>query len=545
MSSDNARRVWDRMQFRMAASLMGVMAVLLVVYSLIDGMTVKKMGEDLVALAILGVTTWLIVGRLAAPVRNMAGMGNKIAGEDLRQLTNEMRRTAKGDLTGTLNFSAQPYNYSSSDEVGVLAGALNGMVDELGECGVAFEAMTGDLRALIHQVMNSSKGVKSASQGLDSTASAATLAANNISDAIEEVAQRSAEERSQLEESATAVRQLTASVNAVTSGMSEMTMSIRQVASNAEAVARASELADQAARNGGLRVSQTIGRMNTFKTSFARSTQQIQDLGKHSNEIGSVVATINDIAEQTNLLALNAAIEAARAGEHGKSFGVVAAEVRKLAERSSRATKEIESLILRVQSGISEAVAVMEQGSKDVDEGALEATNAESALDEIIDAVRATNNQIQDISEAAEEMTVQSEITMETMQQADRQAATVAETMSNISNISRANAETSENVVTLARDMLVRIDSMAQAVRSLTAMAEGLDEETSQFIVRREEAKLVEKPRSALRREVVVAPQPVYRNGNRALEAAAKPAYVPPSVPGDDLSKLLERLKTR
>ncbi len=547
MSSDNARRVWDRMQFRMAANLMGVMAVLLLVYSLIDGMTVQKMGEDLVALAFLGVTTWLIVGRLAEPVRTMAGMGRKIAGEDLRQLTNEMRRTAKGDLTGTLNFTAEPYNYSSSDEVGVLAGALNGMVDELGECGVAFDAMTSDLRGLIHQVMNSSKGVKSASQGLDSTASAATLAANNISDAIEEVAQRSAEERSQLEESATAVRQLTASVNAVTSGMSEMTMSIRQVASNAEAVARASELADQAARNGGLRVSQTIGRMNTFKTSFARSTQQIQDLGKHSNEIGSVVATINDIAEQTNLLALNAAIEAARAGEHGKSFGVVAAEVRKLAERSSRATKEIESLILRVQSGISEAVAVMEQGSKDVDEGALEATNAESALDEIIDAVRATNNQIQDISEAAEEMTVQSEITMETMQQADRQAATVAETMSNISNISRANAETSENVVTLARDMLVRIDSMAQAVKSLTGMAEGLDQETSQFIVRREEVKPVEKPRPAPRREVVGAAKAalVSRNGNGASEADIKPVYVPPALPGDDLTKLLERLKTR
>ncbi|MDE3075624.1 MAG: methyl-accepting chemotaxis protein [Chloroflexota bacterium] len=547
MASNAGRRLLERMQFRMAANLMAVMAALLVVYSLIDGISPKRVGEDLVSLAILGVTTWFIVGRVADPVRRMSIMGRQIGEADLRQLGREMRRTAKGDFTGKLTFTAEPYRYSSPDEVGALARALNGMVDELCECGQSFDLMCTDLRALINQVVASTKTVRSASQALNSSAAEASQAVGNIAAATEEVAQRSAQERSQLEESANAVRQLTGSVNAVTSGMTEMTVSIRQVANNAEAVAQASSLANQAARNGGLRVSQTIGRMNTFKASFARSMQQIQDLGKHSNEIGSVVATINDIAEQTNLLALNAAIEAARAGEHGKSFGVVAAEVRKLAERSSRATKEIESLILRVQSGISEAVAVMEQGSKDVDEGALEATDAEAALDEIIEAVRATNNQIQDISEAAEEMTAQSELTTETIQQADRQAALVAGAMSNISTISAANAATSESVVGLARDMLVRIDGMAQAVKSLTSLAEGLDRETSQFVVEPAAAGLAfgEAPgEEALSGGGNGHQGNGHRNGKSGTRGPETDGYLAPVVPRDDLSALLERLKS-
>jgi methyl-accepting chemotaxis protein len=254
---------------------------------------------------------------------------------------------------------------------------------------------------------------------------------------------------------------------------------------NAEAVEHASALADRAARDGGKRVTQTIGRMNTFKDAFARATTSIRDLGRHSHEIGSVVATINDIAEQTNLLALNAAIEASRAGEQGKSFGVVAAEVRKLAERSSKATKEIETLILRVQSGISDAVAVMEQGSAEVDQGAQEAVNADNALDDIVKAVRATNNQIQGISQAAEEMTAQGETTVEAMRRVEKQASLVTDTVSTISVLAEANSETNQAVAEMAREMRSRIDAITGSVRAMANVVEGLDEKMSQFVVDR------------------------------------------------------------
>src|SRR6476661_2395676 len=121
--------------------------------------------------------------------------------------------------------------------------------------------------------------------------------------------------------------------------------------------------------------------MHEIRTVVSTAAGRVEELGALGEKIGTVVETIDDIAEQTNLLALNAAIEAARAGEHGKGFAVVADEVRKLAERSSRETKQIAQLIAQVQAGTQDAVSAMEAGSVRVEHGSQMATQAGQTLD--------------------------------------------------------------------------------------------------------------------------------------------------------------------
>jgi methyl-accepting chemotaxis protein len=135
------------------------------------------------------------------------------------------------------------------------------------------------------------------------------------------------------------------------------------------------------------------------------SSQTVESLGVRSDQIGAIIGTIEDIADQTNLLALNAAIEAARAGEQGRGFAVVADEVRALAERTTRATREIDGMIKAIQSETREAVIAMEQGVEQVASGTGEAEKSGQALQEILQQINDVSMQINQVATAAEEQT--------------------------------------------------------------------------------------------------------------------------------------------
>ena len=233
--------------------------------------------------------------------------------------------------------------------------------------------------------------VREISQSISTTASAST----EISSSTEEMSAGAQEQSQQAMEVAGAVEQ--------------MTKTIIETTKNSSAASDASKKYGNIAREGGNVVNETIKGMNRISEVVQNSAETVQQLGKSSEHIGEIVQVIDDIADQTNLLALNAAIEAARAGEQGRGFAVVADEVRKLAERTTKATKEIASMIKQIQKDTEDAVVSMEKGTQEVENGKKLTDKAGYALKEIIAGAQDVVDLISQVAAASEEQSTTSE----------------------------------------------------------------------------------------------------------------------------------------
>ena len=237
------------------------------------------------------------------------------------------------------------------------------------------------------------------------------------------------------------------------SAVEALTVSMKQVSNNAEASAEAARHALDAAEQGNRSVRDTLEGMQRIRSSVQATATRIKALGDRSLKISEIVNVINDITEQTNLLALNAAIEAARAGEAGRGFAVVADEVRKLAEHSRSATKDISALIKAIQAETNDAVAVMEERTREVEVGAKLADQAGRALDAISSVVRQSAELVQEISLASKQLV--------------RGTEGVANAIEIISNITRQTSQGARQT--------------ARTVEQMVQMSEQLNKAISQF----------------------------------------------------------------
>jgi methyl-accepting chemotaxis protein len=226
-------------------------------------------------------------------------------------------------------------------------------------------------------------------QSLAGTADHVAIASEEISSSVEQQAQSAATQKDQTTQVATALQ--------------EMNVTGQLVSENCGKASEASRKAAETARNGGVIVDETLAKMRVIAESVRSTAGRVEELGKSSDQIGRIIGVINDIADQTNLLALNAAIEAARAGEQGRGFAVVADEVRKLAERTTNATKEIAQMIQTVQQETKQAVGAMEEGTRQVEEGVTTTNKAGEALREIIQMSEQVGDMIAQIATAATE----------------------------------------------------------------------------------------------------------------------------------------------
>ncbi len=249
--------------------------------------------------------------------------------------------------------------------------------DELGEISICFNQVAETLYGVVTQVRSS---------------------AHNVSGAAVEL-------RANSEQIASGSENVAAEAATVATAGEEMAATSNDIAHNCSRAVESADHASQAANNGAAIIQQTVAGMARIAVKVQDSARTVETLGEKSEQIGTIIGTIQDIADQTNLLALNAAIEAARAGEQGRGFAVVADEVRALAERTTRATREISDMIKSIQAETRTAVSAMGEGVREVEKGTADAARSGEALSEILAQVNEVTGQINQIATAAEEQT--------------------------------------------------------------------------------------------------------------------------------------------
>lgn len=327
--------------------------------------------------------------------------------------------------------------------------------DELGQLAAASNQMIGNVKKLIVQIQKTSEQVAASSEELTASADQSAEVTQNITKSVTDVSEASTSQ--------------VGAVNAASAAVQQMSAGIEQTAVTLGSAAQQAQQALGAAETGNTSIERAVAQMNNIETTVNRSAQVVAKLGERSKEIGQIVDTIAGIAGQTNLLALNAAIEAARAGEMGKGFAVVAEEVRKLAEQSQEAAKQIGQLIGEIQSDTDQAVVAMDEGTREVQTGAQVVQEAGGSFVKILEMVNAVYNQANDIAKTMEAVAGGTQQIVGAVQEIDKSSKSVA---SEAQSVSAATEEQSASM-----------EEIAASSRGLAQMAQDLMKMSNQFKV--------------------------------------------------------------
>ncbi len=339
---------------------------------------------------------------------------------------------------------------SSKDEIGVLAAAFRDLIGYMRNLAAAAESIAAN-DLTIQVEVKSEKDVlgnsfKTMTANLTGMIRQLTDNAGQLVSAASEIASSS-------EQMSRGANDQTGQMSQISTAVEEMTATIVESSRNAGDATDASNTAASTATEGGEIVAETIQGMQRIAATVRESADSIAKLANSADQIGEIVSVIDDIADQTNLLALNAAIEAARAGEQGRGFAVVADEVRKLAERTGKATGEITDMIKGIQDETHEAVQSMEAGTAEVDNGRDLADKAGTSLSEIVSVSQRVMDMIRQIATAAEE-----------------QSAAAEQISKNV-----------EQVTAITRETATGAEQSATAAEELNRQAEGMQEMVKQF----------------------------------------------------------------
>ncbi|MBI4846122.1 MAG: HAMP domain-containing protein [Candidatus Omnitrophica bacterium] len=326
-------------------------------------------------------------------------------------------------------------------------------MDEVGKLADTFNKIMQTIHDMFLKIRTTADRLAASSEELSSATEEVNASTEEISATIQKIAKGVVTQAKRIEDTSRL--------------MEEMSNSVKQVADNSKTASDTSAQSLKVAQNGGDSTKQAVEKMNRITITVDGAAKVVQSLGEKSKQIGQITDTITTIADQTNLLALNAAIEAARAGEAGRGFAVVAEEVRKLAEGSAEAARRIGALIEGIQVETPKAVASMEAGTKEVNEGAHIVSLVSDARAQIIEAAKKSANMVNEITVATEQQLSNSNQIMKAI----NEVAAVAE------DSASATEETSSS----AEQQTASMEEMSSSAQELARLAMDLKDMVSRF----------------------------------------------------------------
>ncbi|OIJ13561.1 hypothetical protein BKP37_09740 [Anaerobacillus alkalilacustris] len=374
----------------------------------------------------------LLMGGIVVISSIVALVFSNILTKPLLKLTEASKELANGNLTYEIKLDRQ---------------------DEIGNLAKSFDEMKDKLSKLIGQVATASDQLsKTSDQVLESSKQANTVT-SQIATAMNEVAQGSDEQA--------------ASIQNCSTSFNKIVQSIKQIEENYQKSLEIAMNTEQASNEGMKVVGHQEQITNDSSLAFANMVDSIFSLNQKSTEIGDIVKVIGGISEQTNLLALNAAIEAARAGEHGKGFAVVADEVRKLAEESSRSAEKIQVLVHDILSATNNTVKEAEETRNIITEQAESVTKTTAAFTDISKMIRAITEEFMEIAKS--------------MQSVKGESENSAQEIESISAISEETAAGTEEVAASTQEQTHAIEQINKSIEELTKLSQELNESISTF----------------------------------------------------------------
>ena len=411
------------------------------------GMPLNK----LMALENKAVTTasWVAVALLAVQLLISVAIGLRVSAP-VRKITRYVRDVAGGKKDAVLDVH-------SRDDMGELAGSLRGMVEKQDQLMRESVEKADEARKKAEEAANAMEEARRAQQQAEQARRDGMIsAAGQIEGVVDKLNVAINDIGAQVERSDEALSHAASRLAETATAMEEMNSSVLEVAKNAGLAADVSTSTRQKATDGAAVVSQSVAGIQEVQSQSLALKDDMVQLDEHAKAINQIMSVISDIADQTNLLALNAAIEAARAGEAGRGFAVVADEVRKLAEKTMTSTIEVSNAIKAIQTSTDQSTQQVEQAVRNIAQATEFSNKSGESLQEILQMVEHTADEVRAIATASEEQSAASEEITRSIAEVNRITSSTSEAM-------REAAKGLESLRRRSQDLIRLIDEMKNA----------------------------------------------------------------------------------